>query len=117
MTVYCLSTILAMTAPEGTKSTAPVWAQLVPIAMMMVVFYLILIRPQQKKAKEHESLLKTLRSGDKVVTNGGILGVVVTVKERSVTIRTADTKLELLKSAVVEISDRTEEAEPPQKSK
>ena len=73
---------------------------------MVLVFYYILIRPQQKKAREHTELLKTLRPGDKVLTNGGILGVIVGVKEKSVSIRSADTKLEILKSAVTEITER-----------
>jgi preprotein translocase subunit YajC len=73
---------------------------------MVVVFYFILIRPQQKKAKDHAELLKTLRPGDKVLTTGGVLGVVVGVKDKSVSIRSADTKLEVLKSAVTEITER-----------
>jgi preprotein translocase subunit YajC len=75
-----------------------------------VVFYFILIRPQQKKAKDHTILLKTLRSGDKIVTTGGVVGVVVTVKEKTVSIRSADTKMEVLKSAVTEITERSGES-------
>ncbi len=85
------------------------WTNLVPLVLMVVVFYFLLIRPQQKKAKDHATLLKTLRSGDKVVTNGGVVGVVVTVKEKTVSIRSADTKLEVLKSAVAEITERSGE--------
>jgi preprotein translocase subunit YajC len=77
---------------------------------MVVVFYFILIRPQQKKAKDHNTLLKTLRSGDKIVTSGGVVGVVVTVKEKTVSIRSADTKMEVLKSAVAEITERSGES-------
>ena len=65
-----------------------------------------LIRPQQKKAKEHATLLKSIRSGDRIVTSGGVVGVVITVKEKTVTLRSADTKLEVLKSAVSEVSER-----------
>jgi preprotein translocase subunit YajC len=70
------------------------------------VMYFVMIRPQQKKAKEHEALLKALKVGDKVVTSGGILAVVVSVKDKSVSVRSADTKLEVLKSAVTEITER-----------
>ncbi len=80
--------------------------QMVPLLLIMVVFYVILIRPQQRKAKEHEQLLKTLKPKDKVVTSGGVMGVVVSVQEKTVTIRSADTKLEVLKSAVSEITER-----------
>ena len=73
----------------------------------MVVFYFALIRPQQKKSKEHAQLLKNIRSGDKILTSGGILATVITVKEKSITIRSADTKLEVTKSAVTEITERS----------
>jgi preprotein translocase subunit YajC len=75
--------------------------------LLMVVFYVILIRPQQKKAKQLAETLKSLKSGDKVVTSGGILGVVVSVKDKSVTLRSGDTKLEILKSAVSEVTEKS----------
>ena len=71
-----------------------------------------LFRPQQRKAKEHDSLMKTLRSGDKIVTSSGIVGIVVSVKDKTVAIRSADTKLEILKSAVTEITERSGEPSP-----
>ena len=58
-----------------------------PMIAIVVVFYFLLIRPQQKKAKDHAALLKTVRPGDKVVTTGGIVGVIVTVKEKTISIR------------------------------
>ncbi|MBM3835640.1 MAG: preprotein translocase subunit YajC [Verrucomicrobia bacterium] len=70
------------------------------------MFYFVMIRPQQKKAREHAELLKALKPGDKVLTSGGILGVVVSVKDKSVSIRSADAKLEVLKSAVSEITEK-----------
>lgn len=76
------------------------------LVIMMVIFYFLLIRPQSKKAKEHEELLKTLKSGDKVLTNGGVVGVVVTLKDKTVTIRSADSKFEVLKSAISEVTER-----------
>jgi preprotein translocase subunit YajC len=76
------------------------------MAFMALAMYLLLFRPQQKKAREHAQMLKTIKNGDKVVTSGGILGVVVGLKEKSVSIRSADTKLEVLKSAITEILER-----------
>jgi len=81
-------------------------SMLLTLGFFMVVMWLLMIRPQQKKAKEHAALLKTLKSGDKVVTSGGIMGVVVSVKDRTVALRSADTKIEVLKSAVTEIVER-----------
>ena len=78
-------------------------------AIMGVMFYFMLIRPQSKKAKEHEELLKSLKPGDKVTTSSGILGVVVSVKDKSVTLRSADTKLEILKSSVSQLTERAGE--------
>jgi preprotein translocase subunit YajC len=98
---------LAPPATQGGQSQAPAWTSLVPLVLLMVVFYFALIRPQQKKAKEHAQLLKNIRSGDKVLTSGGIIATVITVKEKSITIRSADTKLEVTKSAVSEITERS----------
>jgi preprotein translocase subunit YajC len=74
--------------------------------MMFVVFYLMLIRPQQKKAKEQSEMLKGLKAGDKVVTGSGIVGVVVGVKDNAVTLRSADSKLEVSKSSITEVTER-----------
>jgi preprotein translocase subunit YajC len=76
-------------------------------AILGVIFYFLMIRPQQAKAKEHAALLKALKPGDKILTSGGIVGVVINVKEKSVSIRSADAKLEIVKSAVSEITERS----------
>lgn len=76
------------------------------MAFMALAMYLLMFRPQQKKAREHAEMLKTIKNGDKVVTSGGVLGVVVGLKEKSVSIRSADAKLEVLKSSVTEIVER-----------
>ncbi len=111
MNLKIVTAILAdANAPQPTQKPAPMWTNIVPLLLMVVVFYFILIRPQQKKAKDHNTLLKTLRSGDKIVTSGGVVGVVVTVKEKTVSIRSADTKMEVLKSAVAEITERSGES-------
>jgi len=77
---------------------------------MGVVFYFLLIRPQRVRAKQQDSLLKNLKSNDRVVTSSGIVGIVISVKERSVTLRSADSKLEVLKSAVTEIEKSSGES-------
>ena len=101
-----LIAILAQAPAGATPQQPPVWTSLVPIGLMFVALYFVLIRPQSKKAKEHAALLKTVRPGDKIITSGGVLGTVVAVKDKSISIRSADTKLEILKSAVSEISER-----------
>ncbi len=106
MTLSYMPVVLA----QGQQSTAPPWVQLAPFALLIVVFYFAFIRPQQKKAKDHDNLIKSIRAGDKIITASGIVGVVVGLKEKSVSIRSADTKLEILKSAVSEITERTGES-------
>jgi len=98
-----------MAPPPGTQPnpTGQMFQMLGMVVFFIVVMYFIMIRPQQKKAKEHDQLLKSLKPKDKIVTSGGVVGIVVSVGERSVTIRSADTKLEVLKSAVTEITERS----------
>ena len=74
-----------------------------PMILLVIVFYFILIRPQQKRAKQQVKLTASLKSGDKVVTSSGIVGVVITVKDRTVSLRSADAKMEVTKSSVTEI--------------
>ena len=109
-----VSICLGMAQPSqpGTapNPTAQMLQMLGTFAILGVIFYFLMIRPQQAKAKEHATLLKGLKPGDKILTSGGILGVVITVKEKSVSIRSADSKMEIVKSAVTEITDRSSSA-------
>lgn len=75
--------------------------------MMMVVVWFMIIRPQQKKAKEQAELLKTLKANDKVVTASGIIGIVTSVRDDSVTIRSGESKLEVQKSTVTQIVEKS----------
>jgi preprotein translocase subunit YajC len=56
--------------------------QILMLAVMFGIFYFLLIRPQQKRAKEHQDLLRALKKGDKVVTNGGIFGTITGIDDR-----------------------------------
>jgi preprotein translocase subunit YajC len=97
-----LTVVLADAA--AAPQPAPGWTMLVPFGLMFIMLYFAVIRPQSKKAKEHALLVQSLKPGDKVVTGSGIVATVVTVKERTATIRSADTKLEILKSAITDIT-------------
>ena len=83
---------------------------MVPLALLMVVFYIAILRPQQKKAKELAALLESLKTGDKVISTSGIVGTVVGIKDKNVSIRSGDSKLEILKSSVAEIVERSASA-------
>lgn len=106
-----LSLLLGFAQPPPPGSAPNPTAQLLQMlgtfAILGVIFYFLMIRPQQTKAKEHAALLRALKPGDKILTSGGILGVVIHVKEKSVSIRSADAKLEIVKSAVAEITERS----------
>jgi preprotein translocase subunit YajC len=80
------------------------------LVMMGFVFfflYFAVLRPQNKQKKEHEEMMKTLKAGDKVQTSGGILGVVLSVKDNAVSIRSADSKLEITKAAITAVLERS----------
>jgi preprotein translocase subunit YajC len=85
---------------------AQMWGPIGMFAIMGFMLYFLILRPQQKKAKQQEALLKALKPGDKVVTSSGICGVVVSVKDKTVTLRSADTKLEVLKGTVAELVEK-----------
>jgi len=78
----------------------------IPLVLLGVIMYFMMIRPQSQQRKRQAQLLETLKSGDKVVTTSGIVGVVVTVKDKTVSLRSADAKMEMTKSSVVEILER-----------
>src|SRR5262245_55684974 len=105
-------TLLAMGPPPGQQGSAPWYVQFFPLFLMVFVFYFVFIRPQQRKAKQHDTMMKALRAGDRIVTTSGIVGTVVSVKDKTLAIRSADTKLEILKSAVTEITERSGEPSP-----
>ncbi len=115
MTLLAFVGMFAAEAVPGTGSAStppPMWTNLVPLGLMIVVFYFLLIRPQQKQARQQDELRKALKKGDKIVTTGGILGTVVGVKDKSVSIRSDETKLEILKSAVAQVVEDFDKADP-----
>ena len=83
---------LAFAAPAagaGATGGASAFMNIVPLIFMFAIFYFLLIRPQQKKAKEHKTLLEALKKGDKVVTAGGMHGKVSAIDDKIVTLEIA----------------------------
>jgi len=66
------------------------FASLIPLLLIMVIFYFLLIRPQQKKLKAHKAMVESTKKGDKVVTAGGIIATVKDVKDDILTVEIAD---------------------------
>ncbi|MDG1969736.1 MAG: preprotein translocase subunit YajC, partial [Paracoccaceae bacterium] len=86
----------------------------IPIILIFVIFYFFLIRPQQKKAKEHKNMVEALRRGDQVLTQGGIYGKVTKVKEGEEDLEVEiakDVRIRVLRSAVGQVISKTEPAE------
>ena len=80
-----------------------------PFLLIIIIFYFLLIRPQQKRQKQLQETISTLRIGDRVVTTGGILGVITTVRDSSFIIRSADkTMIEIARSAIADIDREPE---------
>ncbi|MCL4491475.1 MAG: preprotein translocase subunit YajC [Nitrospirae bacterium] len=80
-------------APQGGGQSGGIQGMLgslLPLVLIFVVFYFLLIRPQQKKAKEHKQMLANIKKGDKVVTAGGIYGVVDSVSDNTVVVKVAE---------------------------
>lgn len=92
---------------------------MLPIVLIFVVFYFLLIRPQQKRAKEHKATIGTLRRGDKVITGGGIIGTVTKVvddNELLVEI-SSDVKVRIARSTITQVISKSEPASSGKGSK
>ena len=77
-------------AAEGGKSQGNPIMSMAPLVLLFVVFYFLLIRPQQKKSKDHKEMLSKVEKGDNAVTNGGLYGRVTAVSDDTLTLEIAD---------------------------
>jgi preprotein translocase subunit YajC len=75
--------------PGGGGGGSQIWSFL-PIILIFVVFYFLLIRPQQKRAKEHRTLLESIKTGEYVLTSGGIYGKITGIKDNIITVEISD---------------------------
>jgi len=82
-------------------ATASPWGSLIPLVIMLGIFYFLLIAPMRKRQKQQEQMIADLKNGDKVVTAGGVYGTIVGIKEDRLTLRIADqVKIEVTKSSI-----------------
>lgn len=88
------------------------FGQLIPLILIFAIMYFLLIRPQQKKAKEHQAMVKALRRGDQVVTQGGLIGKVAKVKEENeLEVEIAEgVKVRVVQSTITQVLNKTEPA-------
>jgi preprotein translocase subunit YajC len=104
---------LLMAAPQGSggqASGSALITSLLPFAAIIAIFYFLIIRPQNKKQKETQRMLNSLKKGDRVVTIGGIHGTIQSVKDHSVILRVDDNvKLEFNRSAISTVESQAKE--------
>ncbi|MBI5188567.1 MAG: preprotein translocase subunit YajC [Nitrospirae bacterium] len=83
---------------------------LIPLILIFVIFYFLLIRPQQKRAKAHRQMIENLKKGDKVITSGGVYGVIEAVGTNTVTVKIAENvKVKFGKSYIAAVRAPSEE--------
>lgn len=100
-----ITALMLFAPPTGGQQPNP-FVQIVPLVLIFIVFYFFMIRPQQKKQKERESLLDNIKRGDKVVTIGGMHGTVAGIEsdKKTVLVQVADNvKLKFERSAIANI--------------
>jgi preprotein translocase subunit YajC len=108
---YSMTSIILFLAQQSPPSGAQpsMLTTLLPFLFMGVIFYFMLIRPQQKRQKQHQQLLAALKTGDKVVTASGIHGMIANVKERTFLLKVADNvKIEIDKSAIAGVEQQSQ---------
>lgn len=97
--------LLASALPAGVS-------ELLPFLLIILVFYFLLIRPNQTRQKKWQQMLANLKSGDRITTNGGIRGTIIAIKDDAVQIRVApdNVKLEIARSAIASVTAEDEPA-------
>ncbi len=91
-------------ATGGAGGGMAAFQQIIPLVFMFAIFYFLLIRPQQKKAKEHKALLESMKKGDNVITAGGVHGKITAVENDLVTLEVANNvNIKITKSYIAAI--------------
>ncbi len=89
--------------------------QFLPLILMFVIFYFLLIRPQQKRAKQHKAMLAALKKGDYVVSSGGLLGRILELDEETILMECGESKLRISRGAIGTVVDKDGKAVEPAK--
>lgn len=97
--LFAKDLVLAMAAPA--ENGANPWVQLIPFALVLGIFYFIILLPMQRKQKKVQSFLNALKVGDKVITSAGIYGQITRISDKSVQVQIADkVRIDISKAAV-----------------
>lgn len=99
--------VVGFMAPSPGQGQANAWLQMVPLVVIFVIFYFLLIRPARSRQKQIQKMLDSLKSGDKVVTSGGLLGTVVGIDAGIVQLRISDkVKVDVTRSSIIGLQDQ-----------
>lgn len=94
--------LLAMAQPPSSGQQANPIAAFMPLILIFIIFYFLLIRPQQRKQKDMQKMLAEIQKGDKVITSGGIHGIVANVKDDIISVKIADNvKIDVSRNYIV----------------
>ena len=110
----------AATAPEeNVLGWGSILSMLLPLVLMVLIFYFLIIRPEKKRNKEMEQMINNLQVADEVITNGGIIGRVLSVQKDTVLIETGSdrTKIRVVKSAIAKCNTEHENDTPAVEAK
>ena len=104
MNLFAFFPLMGNMGGASTSSPGSIVTSLLPLAAIMLIFYFLVIRPQNRKNKETQNMLANLKKGDKVVTIGGVHGVIQSVKEKTVILKVDEfTKMEFSRPAISSI--------------
>ncbi|HLI03109.1 MAG TPA: preprotein translocase subunit YajC [Terracidiphilus sp.] len=100
-----METTLALLA-GGSPAAPGAGVTMLPLLLLIPIFYFLMIRPQQKRQKQWQSMLASIKAGDRVTTAGGIRGIILSIKDDSIIIRVApdNLKLEVAKNAIASVT-------------
>jgi len=94
------------------------FSSFIPIILMFVIFYFLLIRPQQKKTKEHREMITKLKKGDRIITSGGLHGRITAVGETTMTVEIADkVRVKVARGNVNQVVQSSSQSQEPKKKK
>ena len=101
-----VSTAYAMGSAGGQAAGGEAWMQFAPLLIMLAIFYFLLIRPQQKRAKLHKQMLAELKKGDYVMTSAGFLGRIIEITDETVLLECGTAQLKMSRAAIGSVTDK-----------
>ncbi len=103
-------------SPQKSKMADSTWATLIPMIFIFVLFYFLLIRPQEKRKRMHASLISGIKKGERIITNSGLFGKITAIKDDdTITLQIADgVEVKVLKASIANLDNNNDNAEKNQ---